>query len=141
MIDRSVWCEESDTAPASSTRRRPSHSSSSSSRRKSAASQVRREDERGPSCRRSSQLNINDLAFILHPSHESSSPDQDASTAPQVAVESPVSDRRELYQEACSIIGLTPTAMDKMYVSLPPFHQAMLCHADTNALKKTTNLL
>ncbi|KAH6999323.1 fungal-specific transcription factor domain-containing protein [Ilyonectria destructans] len=75
------------------------------------ASTTLRDDEqcRG---RRGSQLNINDLSFILHPSHEASTPEKSQSAASVVEVVA--TEDESLYQKACFQLGLSEQAMEKI---------------------------
>ncbi|KAL6405326.1 hypothetical protein AUP68_11078 [Ilyonectria robusta] len=70
-----------------------------------------RDDEQYPK-RRGSQLNINDLSFILHPSHEASTPEKSQSAASVVEVVA--REDESLYRKACFQLGLSEQAMDKI---------------------------
>lgn len=65
--------------------------------------------------RRGSQLNISDLSFILHPSHEASTPEKSQSAASVVEVVA--KEDESLYQKACFQLGLSEQAMEKMFVT------------------------
>ncbi|RTE75812.1 hypothetical protein BHE90_009742 [Fusarium euwallaceae] len=66
-----------------------------------------KEDDPGP-CRRSSQLNIHDLSFILHPSHEASTPDEDE-TNTNISDATPGNEDK--FQRACHALGLSESAV------------------------------
>jgi hypothetical protein len=55
--------------------------------------------------RRNSKLNINSLSFILHPSHEASTPEKDSSSA--ALKETPEHEKQGLIQQACLMLGLS----------------------------------
>lgn len=59
-------------------------------------------DALGTRVKRSEQVNIQDLSFILHPSHENSSPDQE----PQTVVVRPIGRESGLLQKLSSNLGL-----------------------------------
>ncbi|KAF4464555.1 fungal specific transcription factor [Fusarium albosuccineum] len=61
-------------------------------------------------CRRNSQLNIHDLSFILHPSHQASTPEKDQGEAADAA---PV-ERENTFQKACCSLGFSEAAMINM---------------------------
>jgi hypothetical protein len=81
---------------------------SSSSRRKSDA-----QDQNAG--HKASKLNIHDLSFILHPSHEVTTPDEEPPTA--MSVESADVDNQRLFQSACQCLGLSKQSVEKMYVT------------------------
>lgn len=62
--------------------------------------------------RRDSQLNMHDLSFILHPSHEASSPDKERAAAP--ARDDLGQTNQLLIQQAFRSLGLSPTTMEQM---------------------------
>jgi hypothetical protein len=56
--------------------------------------------------------NIHDLSFILHPSHETSSPDQDRTSHTGGL---PVDGQEANFiQDACSVLGVTQAVMEQM---------------------------
>lgn len=61
--------------------------------------------------RRDSQLSIHDLSFILHPSHEASTPDKDQTAAPSRSLidQGPV-----LIARACSALGVNEVILEQM---------------------------
>ena len=80
---------------------------------------------------RDSRLDMHDLSFILHPSHEASTPD-DKQTPSSTGGGGGVSRENEaLLQQACSILGLSPTMTEHMYactLSARPCAIAMLLY-------------
>ena len=54
--------------------------------------------------RRNSKLNINSLSFILHPSHEASTPEKDSSST---AKDTPEHEKQGMIQQACLMLGLS----------------------------------
>ncbi|KAG5756132.1 hypothetical protein H9Q70_001216 [Fusarium xylarioides] len=78
---------------------------SSSSRRKSDA-----QDQNAG--HKASKLNIHDLSFILHPSHEVTTPDEEPPTA--MSAESADVDNQRLFQSACQCLGLSKQSVEKM---------------------------
>lgn len=59
---------------------------------------------------RSSRLNIHDLSFILHPSHESTAPDHD----PNQSQSSRDGGQTGLSRQACAELGVSQTLMNQM---------------------------
>lgn len=67
--------------------------------------------------RKSQHLNMHDLSFILHPSHESSTPDGDQAQS----VSSKECGQASLCRQACEELGVSQNLMNQMCQSLLPF--------------------
>ncbi|RAQ58999.1 hypothetical protein COH20_007110 [Aspergillus flavus] len=65
-------------------------------------------EARGSSQQRTSQLNTLDLAFILHPSHEVTTPSQKQSPS------SPDGQQTDLCRQACTELGVSQASMNKI---------------------------
>ncbi|GAB1192807.1 hypothetical protein APSETT444_002004 [Aspergillus pseudonomiae] len=65
-------------------------------------------EARGSSQHRTSQLNTLDLAFILHPSHEATSPSQKQSPSSQDG------QKTDLCRQACTELGVSQAFMNEM---------------------------
>lgn len=70
------------------------------------------EPHEGGDRKQNSQLNMHDLSMILHPSHESSTPDpnQNQSPAPKDGGEA------GLCRQACDELGVSQSQMNQMYL-------------------------
>ncbi|KAF5563766.1 fungal specific transcription factor [Fusarium phyllophilum] len=96
--------ERSIVVDVSQSERRQSFASSSSRRKSDAQDQN--------AGHMASKLNIHDLSFILHPSHEVTTPDEEPPTA--MSVESADVDNQRLFQSACQCLGLSKQSVEKM---------------------------
>ncbi|CCT69331.1 uncharacterized protein FFUJ_06847 [Fusarium fujikuroi IMI 58289] len=96
--------ERSIVVDVSQSERRQSFASSSSRRKSDAQDQN--------AGHKVSKLNIHDLSFILHPSHEVTTPDEEPPTA--MSVESADVDNQRLFQSACQCVGLSKQSVEKM---------------------------
>ncbi|KAH7164971.1 fungal-specific transcription factor domain-containing protein [Fusarium sp. MPI-SDFR-AT-0072] len=96
--------ERSIVVDVSHSERRQSFASSSSRRKSDAQDQN--------AGHKASKLNIHDLSFILHPSHEVTTPDEEPPTA--MSVESADVDNQRLFQSACQCLGLSKQSVEKM---------------------------
>ena len=74
------------------------------------------------------KLNIHDLSFILHPSHEASTPEKEASTA--ASKDTPEHERQSMVRQACCTLGVSQTMIEQMYVSAAcPVYPPIPCEA------------
>ncbi|KAF5253679.1 hypothetical protein FANTH_1370 [Fusarium anthophilum] len=96
--------ERSIVVDVSQSERRQSFASSSSRRKSDAQDQN--------ASHKASKLNIHDLSFILHPSHEVTTPDEEPPTA--MSVESTDVDSHRLFQSACQGLELSRQSVEKM---------------------------
>jgi hypothetical protein len=64
--------------------------------------------------RRNSQLSIHDLSFILHPSHEASTPESKAQSSATPTRTCDESKEPLHLEKACSTLGITPDVLKQM---------------------------
>lgn len=66
-----------------------------------------------------SKLNISDLSFIMHPSHEASTPEKETSTV--VSKDTPEHEKQSMIRQACCTLGVSQTMIEHMYVFVEGF--------------------
>ncbi|KKA17789.1 hypothetical protein T310_8272, partial [Rasamsonia emersonii CBS 393.64] len=84
---------------------------SSPSGRERASPKATTETDEWSTRRRDSQLNIHDLSFILHPSHEASTPEKEQNAPPSRGV---IDQEPVLIARACSALGVTQEILKQM---------------------------